>query len=137
MTRWLHRDEGDGSRLREILFGERNRILDIDLRGTFVCTKHEIVPMLRQGGGVVVATSSGAGIGGVAGGASDAASKHALIGLATAAAHDYAKSDIRVNAVLPGTIETPMMDRFTGGDIQRAIDLGCEPNQAIARFGGL
>jgi NAD(P)-dependent dehydrogenase (short-subunit alcohol dehydrogenase family) len=52
-----------------------------------------------------------------------AASKHAIIGLTRSAALDYATRKIRVNAVLPGNIETPMMDRFTGGDIQKAIDL--------------
>lgn len=108
-----------------------DRIIAINLRGTFLCMKHEIAQMLRQGGGVVVNTASGAGVRGVAGGASYAASKHALIGLTKSAALDYAKSNIRVNAVLPGNIETPMMDRFTGGDIQKAIDL--EPVGRLGR----
>src|SRR3954467_3727073 len=85
--------------------------------------KHELAQMVRQGGGVVVNTSSGAGIRGVAGGAAYATSKHAIIGMTKSAALDYAKQNIRVNAVLPGNIATPLMDRFTGGDIQRAIDL--------------
>jgi NAD(P)-dependent dehydrogenase (short-subunit alcohol dehydrogenase family) len=115
--------ENKATPLHEIELEEWDRILSINLRGTFVCMKHEIAQMVRQDGGVVVNTSSGAGIRGVAGGASYAASKHAMIGMTKSAALDYAKQNIRVNCVLPGNIATPMMDRFTGGDIQKAIDL--------------
>jgi NAD(P)-dependent dehydrogenase (short-subunit alcohol dehydrogenase family) len=112
---------------------EWNRIIDINLRGVFLCMKHEIPLILKQGGGAIVNTSSGAGIIGIKGSPAYTAAKHGVIGLTRAAALDYAAQKIRVNAVCPGYIDTPMMDRFTGGTPEgRAKVIAEEP---VGRMG--
>ena len=110
-----------------------DRVLDTDLRGVFLCMKHEIPLMLEQGGGAIVNNSSGAGVKGFPRGAAYVAAKHGVIGLTKAAALDYAQANIRVNAVCPGIIDTRMMDRVTGDTPEgRQQVISQEP---IARMG--
>jgi len=87
---------------------------DTNVLGTLLSMKHELRVMLAQGHGSIVNVSSTAGRAGVAGASVYVASKHAVEGLTKAAALEVAEFGIRVNAVAPGSIETGMLNRFTG-----------------------
>ncbi|MCX7790495.1 MAG: SDR family oxidoreductase [Chloroflexaceae bacterium] len=110
-----------------------DRVIGINLKGVWLCMKYELQQMLRQGGGVIVNTSSTAGMAGSRGVSAYVASKHGIVGLTKAAALEYARNNIRINAVLPGTIHTPLIDVFTGGD-ERLLQQFAE-SEPVGRLG--
>jgi NAD(P)-dependent dehydrogenase (short-subunit alcohol dehydrogenase family) len=94
--------------------GEYRRVFDINVWGVLNSMRHEIPVMLKTGGGAIVNTSSVAGHVGMGQVSVYIASKHAVEGLTKALALEFAKQNIRINAVAPGAIATEMFDRFSG-----------------------
>ncbi|NKJ44752.1 SDR family oxidoreductase [Novosphingobium sp. SG720] len=92
--------------------GTYDEIFDVTARGVWLSMRAQIGQMLRQGGGTIVNMGSMSAVVGIPGLTTYAGSKHAVLGLTRGAALDYAKQGIRINAVGPGTIDTPMIDRF-------------------------
>jgi NAD(P)-dependent dehydrogenase (short-subunit alcohol dehydrogenase family) len=112
---------------------EWRRVIEIDLTGVFFCMKHEIVAMRANGGGAIVNTSSGLGLVAVANQSAYIAAKHGVLGLTKAAALEYVKEGIRVNAVCPGIIRTPMAERGIAGN--PAVEEALAKIQPIGRLG--
>jgi NAD(P)-dependent dehydrogenase (short-subunit alcohol dehydrogenase family) len=109
---------GPGGRTADYSLDDWNRTLALNLTGVFLCMKYEIPRMVAQGGGAIVNMSSGAGLVGFAGLPAYVASKHGVVGLTRAAALEYVKEGVRVNAVCPGSTRTPMLESFMAGDEQ-------------------
>lgn len=114
--------------------GEFDRVNSINLRGVWNCMKYELIQMRKQGSGAIVNCSSLGGLVGVAGRSAYHATKHGVLGLTKSAALDYAARGIRINAVCPGIISTPMLDSMiSGGEDGLIKDMLKE--QPIGRLG--
>jgi len=108
--------EGEvGKQTHEQSVANYRAVIDTNVLGVLLAMKFEIAAMLKNGGGAIVNNASVGGLIGFPGVSVYVASKHAVLGLTKTAELEYAKQGIRVNAVAPGGIETPMLHRFTGG----------------------
>ena len=104
--------QGDLSETTDCSEENWDRITSINLKGVWLCMKYEIAQMLRHGGGTIVNNASNFGLVGSAGMPAYSASKHGVIGLTKTAALEYAKRGVRINAVCPGPVQTPMVDKI-------------------------
>jgi len=118
----------------ETQVSEWDRTINVNLRGVFLGMRFAIPEMLKIGGGAIINTASGAGLVGLAGSASYCASKGGVVQLTKAAALDYATQNIRVNCICPGTIWTPIIERFTGGS-EEALQQNVKYFSPMDRFG--
>lgn len=111
-----------------------NRVIGINLTGVWHCLRHQIPAMLAGGGGSIVNCASTAGLRGAAWCAAYTASKHGVVGLTKAAALEYAAQGVRINAVCPGMIDTPMTRREGMADLLAPI-VAASPLQRMGTAG--
>jgi NAD(P)-dependent dehydrogenase (short-subunit alcohol dehydrogenase family) len=110
-----------------------DRVIAVNLRGMWSCMKYELRQMREQGGGAIVNCSSVCGLIGIPGRGDYHASKHGVIGMTRTAALEYAARGIRINAICPGTIETPLVRKIL--DTEPDALQGILRNQPIGRLG--
>jgi NAD(P)-dependent dehydrogenase (short-subunit alcohol dehydrogenase family) len=123
--------EGPSAPLETYPLDAWERVMAVNLRGLFLCLRREVEIMRRFRSGSIINCASIAGLVGFAGASAYVASKHGVIGLTRSLALELAADGIRVNAVCPGVIDTPMISRATGGDAAslRALIAGAPMNR--------
>ncbi len=121
--------------LHELTLNQWNRALRVDLTSVFLCIKHQVIAMLKSGGGAIVNTASSLGQVAIANASEYITAKHGVVGLTRAAAAEYGGKGIRVNAVLPGIILTPMISRLVEDPAFSAFFDKVKERHPIGRFG--
>lgn len=125
--------EGEQAITAECSAENWDKTIGVNLKGIWLCMKYELPLLLKQNKGAIVNVTSVAGLVGFPGLPAYVASKHGIVGLTKTAALEYAKQNIRVNAVCPGVIKTAMIDRITGKD--KAIEKQFIEMEPIGRMG--
>jgi NAD(P)-dependent dehydrogenase (short-subunit alcohol dehydrogenase family) len=114
---------GGGGPLHQVHEEDWARSIAVNLTGVWLCMKYEIEPMLARGGGAIVNVSSFAALRGFPSSAPYAAAKHGVVGLTQTAALQYAKARIRVNAVCPGWVQTPLLEPLRAANPHAEADM--------------
>jgi NAD(P)-dependent dehydrogenase (short-subunit alcohol dehydrogenase family) len=125
---------GDFAKITDITLESWDKTMSINSSGVFYCIKTQIPVMLKQGKGVILNTSSIAGIRGLPNAIAYSASKHAVIGITKTAAMEYAKNNIRVNALCPVFTITPMFDPEAMDKLKDGISERLKANVPMKRF---
>jgi NAD(P)-dependent dehydrogenase (short-subunit alcohol dehydrogenase family) len=112
---------GKAAKAGDYTFEDWHKVIDVNLNSVFYSMKYEIAAMLKSGGGAIVNMASILGTNGFANAPAYVAAKHGVVGLTKAAAIDYAKEGIRVTAVGPGFIETPLLGSATPKEVMDGL----------------
>jgi NAD(P)-dependent dehydrogenase (short-subunit alcohol dehydrogenase family) len=121
--------------LHELTLEQWERAIRIDLTSVFLCIKHQVRAMLQTGGGAIVNTASSLGQVAIPNASEYVSAKHGVVGLTRAAAAEYGRQGIRVNAVLPGIVLTPMISRLVADPQFSAFFEKVRERHPIGRFG--
>jgi NAD(P)-dependent dehydrogenase (short-subunit alcohol dehydrogenase family) len=120
-------------RLADYELEDWDRVLAVNLTGVFLCMRQQLKQMLQQGSGAIVNVASIAGLRGLANSAAYTASKHGVVGLTKAAALEYAKQHIRINAVCPVFTRTPLFEALF--DVNPTYEERIKKNIPMRRYG--
>jgi NAD(P)-dependent dehydrogenase (short-subunit alcohol dehydrogenase family) len=125
--------EGRYGPVHELEEAEFDRIIGVNLKGIWLGLKYQIPHMLGHGGGAIVNTASSAGVTGIANVAVYTASKHGVVGLTKASALELAQSNVRVNAIAPGPVDTGLLRRMVGGHLDLSVIADQVPMRRISQ----